>query len=96
MACAFLRTLEMSAFDFAGTRHAPSVTVDTIRNLRIIADARRGKGKRGGLRVIYFWLGTGGQFWLFAIYDKDEMDDLGPKEKSLLRERLKQELESRK
>jgi hypothetical protein len=32
-----------------------------LRKLRF-ADARRGKGKRGGLRVIYFWWAAGLQF----------------------------------
>jgi hypothetical protein len=30
-------------------------------------DERRGKGKRGGLRVIYYWLMNDRQFWMFAI-----------------------------
>ena len=33
-----------------------------LRKLRF-ADARRGKGKRGGLRVIYYWWVAGLQFW---------------------------------
>jgi hypothetical protein len=45
-----------------------------LRKLRF-ADARRGKGKRGGLRVIYYWWDAGLQFWLFTLYDKDEMAD---------------------
>jgi mRNA-degrading endonuclease RelE of RelBE toxin-antitoxin system len=51
-----------------------------LRKLRH-ADTRRAKGKRGGLRVIYYiWVG-GLQFWLFTLYDKDEMTDLSPSEK---------------
>jgi hypothetical protein len=46
-----------------------------LRKLRW-ADPRRGKGKRGGLRVIYFHHAGMAQFWLFTLYDKDEMDDL--------------------
>ena len=48
-----------------------------LRKLRFI-DARRGKGKRGGLRVIYYWWNIESQFWLFTVYDKDEMADLTP------------------
>jgi hypothetical protein len=33
-------------------------------------DAKRGKGKSGGLRVIYFWWEPRRQFWLFTLYDK--------------------------
>jgi len=39
-------------------------------------DERRHKGKRGGLRMIYYWLKQTSQFWMFAIDDKDEMDTL--------------------
>lgn len=60
------------------------------------SDPRRGKGKRGGLRVIYFWWEAGRQFWLFTLYNKDEMDDMSPKERKALKEMLKFELEARR
>ena len=66
-----------------------------LRKLRQ-PDKRRGKDKRGGLRVIYFWWSVGRQLWLFTLYDKDEMDDLSAKEKGLLREMLKRELDARR
>jgi hypothetical protein len=59
-------------------------------------DPRRGKGKRGGLRVIYYWWEGGRQFWLFTLYDKDEMDNLSAAEKKLLKGMLKAELEARR
>ena len=65
-----------------------------LRKLRQ-ADVNRGKGKRGGLRVIYFWWESGRQFWLFTLYNKDEMDDLSPKERAALKTLLKMELEIR-
>lgn len=66
-----------------------------LRKLRY-GDATRGKGKRGGLRIIYYWWDLKKQFWLFTIYDKDELSDLSPKEKAILKTLLKQELEERK
>ena len=66
-----------------------------LRKLRY-GDATRGKGKRGGLRIIYYWWDLKKQFWLFTIYDKDELSDLSPKEKAVLKTLLKQELEERK
>lgn len=49
-----------------------------LRKLRF-PDARRGKGKRGGLRIIYCWWEGGKQIWLFTLYDKDEVSELrGP------------------
>ncbi|MDR0780665.1 MAG: type II toxin-antitoxin system RelE/ParE family toxin [Pseudomonadales bacterium] len=66
-----------------------------LRKLRH-SDPRRGKGKRSGLRVIYYWWDGGAQFWLFSLYDKDEMDDLDAKTKRAFREGLKAELEKRR
>ena len=66
-----------------------------LRKLRF-ADIRRGKGKRGGLRIIYYWWTSGRQFWLYTLYDKDEMDDLTAKERKTLRSALKLELEARR
>ena len=66
-----------------------------LRKLRF-ADARRGKGKRGGLRVIYYWWVTGLQFWLFTIYDKDEMTDLTPQQRKMLKGMIKAELQARR
>ena len=59
-----------------------------LRKLRF-ADARRGKGKRGGLRVIYYW-------WLFTLYDKDEMSDLTAQQRKALKSMIKAELEARR
>jgi len=66
-----------------------------LRKLRF-ADARRGKGKRGGLRVIYYWWDAGFQFWLFTLYDKDEMADLTPQQRKVLKGMIKAELEARR
>lgn len=65
-----------------------------LRKLRQ-PDPRRGKGKRGGLRVIYYWWSGGDQFWLFTVYDKDEADDLTPAQRKVLKQLLKNELENR-
>jgi mRNA-degrading endonuclease RelE of RelBE toxin-antitoxin system len=66
-----------------------------LRKLRF-GDARRGKGKRGGLRVIYYWWDAGFQFWLFTLYDKDEMADLRPQQRRTLKAMIKAELEARR
>ncbi|MGK4341635.1 toxin [Pseudomonas oleovorans] len=59
------------------------------------ADERRGKGKRGGLRVIYYWLMGDGQFWMFAIYDKDELENLTADQEKALRNAITAELKAR-
>lgn len=66
-----------------------------LRKVRY-ADEKRGKGKRGGLRVIYYWWQAGKQFWLFTVYNKDEMDDMTTAQRKILKELLKRELEARR
>ncbi len=66
-----------------------------LRKLRF-GDVRRGKGKRGGLRVVYYWWVAGSQFWLFTLFDKDEAIDLSPEQRTYLRARIKAELEARR
>ena len=59
-------------------------------------DPSRKKGKRGGLRIIYFYLMTDGQIWLFTIYGKDEASDLSPAQKKQLKLAIETELGERK
>ena len=59
------------------------------------ADARRGKGKRGGLRIIYYHLSSDFQIWLMTIYGKDEAADLTLNEKKALKMSLEAELKAR-
>jgi superfamily II DNA or RNA helicase len=59
-------------------------------------DARRGKGKRGGLRIIYYYLTADHQIWLFTLYDKDEAADLTAEEKKVLKKAIQAELEARR
>ena len=65
-----------------------------LRKLRF-ADRTRGRGKRGGLRVIYYWRVAADQFWLFTLYDKDEAVDLTASERKALGAMLSRELEAR-
>lgn len=66
-----------------------------FRKLRF-QDEQRGKGKRSGLRVIYYFLSDDAQVWLFTIYDKDEAVDLTANEKRILKRTIQQELSSRR
>ncbi len=59
------------------------------------ADARRGKGTRGGLRIIYYHFLSDHQIWLLMVYDKDEATDLTPAQKKKLKAALGAELEAR-
>ena len=74
---------------------APMPETGGLRKLRY-PDARRGKGKRGGLRVIYYWWLGGRQLWLFTVYDKDEMSDLTPAQRKMFKTMIKAQLEARR
>ncbi len=54
-----------------------------LRKVRIAAP-QRGKGKRGGSRVIYLHVPEAKWFFLLDIYGKDEQDDLSATEKKFL------------
>lgn len=49
-------------------------------------DPVRQKGKRGGIRVIYFYRMHIGQILLLTAYDKDHQSDLSASQKRLFRE----------
>ncbi|VUS25789.1 type II toxin-antitoxin system RelE/ParE family toxin [Klebsiella spallanzanii] len=53
--------------------------------LRKIQWGARGKGKRGGTRVIYFYQSRKSEIRLLLIYQKGIKDDLTPQEKAVLR-----------
>ena len=65
-----------------------------LRKVRF-GDSRRSKGRRGGLRVIYYYWTGGPEFWLFTLYGKDEMSDLTPKQRAVLRGARKGRVERR-
>jgi hypothetical protein len=56
----------------------------------------RGKGKRGGLRVVYYHFEDESLVWLLTIYDKSEMEDLSQGQKKLLRTAVEREKQARK
>lgn len=66
-----------------------------IRKMRW-KDPRRGKGKRGGLRVIYYCFLADEEIWLLTLYDKDEASDLTKSEREQLRRALEEERAARR
>jgi mRNA-degrading endonuclease RelE of RelBE toxin-antitoxin system len=61
-------------------------------------DPRRGKGRRGGLRIIYLHVPELNWIFLLDIYGKDEKDDLTAEEKkelARLANRIKEEARAR-
>ena len=58
-----------------------------IRKLR---HALSGRGKSGGVRVIYYWLREDGQIYLLLIYPKSKKDTLTAQEIAVLRDLVKE------
>jgi len=52
---------------------------------------RRGKGKRSGVRVIYYWYSSGSLIYMLLAYSKDERDDLSAAQKKALTRLVKEE-----
>lgn len=65
-----------------------------LRKMRF-ADARRNKGTRGGLRVIYYFKVSDAQIWFFTLYDKDDADDLTAAQLKMLKGRLLQQFKGK-
>lgn len=66
----------------------------SFRKLRW-ADPRRGKGRRGGLRIIYYYFPAEHQIWLMTLYNKAEAADLTPGETKALKNAIDAELQAR-
>ena len=54
------------------------------RGLRKLRWAVPGKGKRGGLRVIYYWYTQDEKIYMLSTYKKSEQEDLTKKQVKIL------------
>jgi mRNA-degrading endonuclease RelE of RelBE toxin-antitoxin system len=60
--------------------------IQSTNGLRKVRWSANGKGKSGGVRVVYFYLSAAYQIRLILIYRKGIKDDLSPAEKKVLAE----------
>jgi mRNA-degrading endonuclease RelE of RelBE toxin-antitoxin system len=44
--------------------------------LRKMRWAVKGRGKRGGTRIIYYWQQANGEIWMLTIYAKNEAENI--------------------
>jgi hypothetical protein len=68
--------------------------IEGTGGLRKIRCKVAGKGKSGGLRIIYLYVRVRGQIHLVFVYAKNQAEDLTPDQKRALKgivERIKQE-----
>jgi hypothetical protein len=61
-----------------------------LRKLRW-SESRRGKGKRGGVRVIYYWYSHGGMIYMLLAYSKGQSDNLTPAQTRKLKQLIVEE-----
>jgi hypothetical protein len=59
--------------------------------LRKVRCARRGSGKSGGVRVIYYWAEEKAQLLMLFVFAKNEQDDLLPNQLRILRKLIEDE-----
>jgi len=59
--------------------------------LRKLRWATKGKGKRGGSRVIYYWAVTQDQLLMLFIYRKSEQEDLTREQLKTLKKIIEEE-----
>lgn len=57
-----------------------------LGGLRKIRWGAKGKGKRGGARIIYLLIPKPGIIYLFYVYTKGDITDLTPEQKKRLRQ----------
>lgn len=51
---------------------------------------KKGQGKRGGLRVIYFYHTKQHTFWMLALYEKTEQEDLSEADKNIVKQLIEE------
>lgn len=66
---------------------------DLIRGgggIRKIRFASEGRGKSGGIRVIYYWIREDHQIYMLLAYPKSKKDNLTAEETAILRQLVKE------
>ena len=71
------------------------VVIPNLKGIRKLRWGRTGQGKRGGLRVVYYYYRRNDVIYMLTAYTKSDREDLKPEEKKLLR-RFVEELEDEK
>jgi len=67
------------------------VVIPSSGGLRKMRWGMMGRGKRGGVRVIYYWAVRQERILMLLIYPKNEKDDLSQEQLKILRKIVKEE-----
>ena len=89
---ALLTDLEYRELQIVLLKHPDAgAIIQNSGGLRKIRWSMSGRGKRGGVRAIYYWVVAKDQILMLFIYSKTEKDDLTPKQLKVLREIVEKE-----
>ncbi len=67
------------------------VIIPQSGGLRKVRWAMTGRGKRGGVRAIYYWVVAQDKILMLFMYSKNEQDDLTQQQLKVLREIVEKE-----
>lgn len=84
-------------FDFIARNPEAGDIIPGTGGVRKLRFAIQGKGKRGGVRVIYYYYNDRNPVLLFTVFGKNEKSDLTEKEKNILYgivQKIKKEMKS--
>jgi len=73
---------------FLAKRPAAGDVIRGSGGIRKVRWSGSGRGKRGGLRVIYYWWVAKDRISMLLVYPKNEQDDLSADQLKLLRKAL--------
>ena len=73
-------------------RPAQGPIIPSSGGLRKMRWRMAGKGKRGGVRLIYYWDKSGSTIYMLFIYPKNERDDLTASQLRILSKLVREEL----
>jgi hypothetical protein len=72
-------------------RPEQGATIGATHGARKVRWARAGAGKRGGIRIIYYWAARETVFYMLYAYAKNEQEDLTPKQTRILAQLIREE-----
>jgi mRNA-degrading endonuclease RelE of RelBE toxin-antitoxin system len=78
------------------TNAAAGLLIPGTGGLRKLRWAIGSRGKRGGVRIIYYWFPEQSRILLLLVYPKNVQDDLSAEQKQMLANVVEMELKGRK
>jgi mRNA-degrading endonuclease RelE of RelBE toxin-antitoxin system len=74
-----------------GFRPEQGVVIPGTGGIRKIRWSREGRGKRGGIRIIYYWHRPKNRIYMLLAYPKSEQDNLTADQARILSQLVKEE-----